>query len=192
MDFSSVLSDRKALQKAITAKSKGGLGSILRNKFVDSILYTLQKAWQLNSPTVYCMSKSIRTTPWCMDDLLRYIDMTLRKIDSNLKPVVASKVCKKEPWDDNDDFSAPSSDWILYKDYEYLHQQKIQENIRLVAVSGLQEFIVKNRYQEEILEIRQLQKTADNKETQKASDKIVLGLLVPFRIQEAHKEMAHS
>ncbi|KAG1473129.1 hypothetical protein G6F56_001128 [Rhizopus delemar] len=143
MDFSMVLSDKKALQKAIATKSKGRLGTILRNKFVDSVLYTLKTASQMNSPTVYCMNKPIKTTPWCMDDLLRHLDATLRKIDINLRPVVASTPYNKEQWDSDIDACTTNNEWVLYKDYEHLHQQKIQENIRLVAISGLQEFVEK-------------------------------------------------
>ncbi|KAI7903405.1 uncharacterized protein BX663DRAFT_434036, partial [Cokeromyces recurvatus] len=89
IDLGAALSLDGALQKAVTDKSEGRLGTILRKKFIESVLFILRKASEFKSPTVYAMEKSIQTTPWCMDDLIRYLDFELRKIDSSLRPTVA-------------------------------------------------------------------------------------------------------
>ncbi|KAI9281976.1 hypothetical protein BY458DRAFT_429387, partial [Sporodiniella umbellata] len=91
MDFSPALLEKRALKNSIAAKSRGRLGTILRNKFVDSILYMLKAASQMNSPTVCCMNRAIKIAPWCMDDLLIHLESTLRKMDLTLRTVVASK-----------------------------------------------------------------------------------------------------
>ncbi|KAI8639358.1 hypothetical protein BD408DRAFT_350066, partial [Parasitella parasitica] len=89
IDLGAALSMDGALQKAVFDRSEGRLGTILRKKFIESVLYILRKASELKSPTVCSMDRAIQTTPWCMDDLVRYLDVELRNIDPSLRPTVA-------------------------------------------------------------------------------------------------------
>ncbi|KAI8877045.1 hypothetical protein K501DRAFT_199034, partial [Backusella circina FSU 941] len=90
IDLGAILSEDGALQKAVSAKPGGGrLSTVLRKKFIESVLFILQKASELKSPTVCSMDKVINATPWYMDDLVRYLDTEIRKIDQSLRPTVA-------------------------------------------------------------------------------------------------------
>ena len=143
IDLGAALSMDGALQRAVFDKSEGRLGTILRKKFIESVLFILRKASELKSPTVCSMDKAIQTTPWCMDDLVRYLDIELRKIDSSLRPTVAWTSLGNSVYNEGDDILNPNSKWELYRGFQYRQRQKIQSNIRLVAISGLDEFVEK-------------------------------------------------
>lgn len=143
IDLGAALSFDGALQRAISAKAEGRLSTIIRKKFIESVLYILKKASDLKSPTVCSMDTAIQTTPWCMDDLIRYLDVELRKIDPSLRPTVAWTSLGNDVWGDSADIPKPNSKWELYRGFQYRQRQKIQSNIRLVAISGLDEFVEK-------------------------------------------------
>ncbi|KAI9364311.1 hypothetical protein BD770DRAFT_179184 [Pilaira anomala] len=143
IDLGAALSIDGALQKAVSAKSEVHLSTLLRKKFIESVLFILRKASELKSPTVYSMDVAIQTTPWCMDDLVRYLDVELRKIDPALRPTVAWTSLGDSVWGDNDNDTSSQSNWELYKGFKYRQRQKLQSNIRLVAISGLDEFVEK-------------------------------------------------
>lgn len=143
IDLGAALSFDGALQRAISAKAEGRLSTIIRKKFIESVLYILKKASDLKSPTVCSMDTAIQTTPWCMDDLIRYLDVELRKIDPSLRPTVAWTSLGNDVWGDSEDIPKPNSKWELYRGFQYRQRQKIQSNIRLVAISGLDEFVEK-------------------------------------------------
>ncbi|CEP07420.1 hypothetical protein [Parasitella parasitica] len=144
IDLGAALSIDGALQKAVFDKSEGRLGTILRKKFIESVLYILRKASELKSPTVCSMDREVSTTPWCMDDLVRYLDVELRKIDPSLRPTVAwTSLPNNAFYNANDDSLDQNSKWELYRGFQYRSRQKIQSNIRLVAISGLDEFVEK-------------------------------------------------
>lgn len=143
IDLGAALSLDGALKKAVTAKPEGRLGTVLRNKFIESVLFILRKASELKSPTVCSMDTERQTTPWCMDDLVRYLDVELRKIDPSLRPTVAWTSLGNSVWGDSDDLSNPNCNWELYRGFQYRQRQKLQSNIRLVAISGLDEFVEK-------------------------------------------------
>jgi hypothetical protein len=143
IDLGAALSLDGALQRAVSAKSEGRLGTILRKKFIESVLFILRKASELKSPTVCSMDNAIQTTPWSMDDLVRYLDVELRKIDPSLRPTVAWTSLGNAVWGDGEDLPNPDSKWELYRGFQYRQRQKLQSNIRLVAISGLDEFVEK-------------------------------------------------
>lgn len=143
IDLGAALSMDGALQRAVFDKSEGRLGTVLRKKFIESVLFILRKASELKSPTVCSMDRAIQTTPWCMDDLVRYLDVELRKIDPSLRPTVAWTSLGNAVYDEGDDLLNPNSKWELYRGFQYRQRQKIQSNIRLVAISGLNEFVEK-------------------------------------------------
>lgn len=143
IDLGAALSMDGALQKAISAKYEGRLGTVLRKKFIESVLSILRKAADLKSPTVCSMDSAIQTTPWSMDDLVRYLDVELRKIDPSLRPTVAWTSLGNDVWGDGIDLPNSNSKWELYRGFQYRQRQKLQSNIRLVAISGLNEFVEK-------------------------------------------------
>ncbi|KAK4521739.1 glycerophosphoinositol permease [Mucor velutinosus] len=143
IDLGAALSMDGALQRAVFDKAEGRLGTVLRKKFIESVLFILRKASELKSPTVCSMDRAIQTTPWCMDDLVRYLDVELRKINPSLRPTVAWTSLGNAVYDEGDDLLNPNSKWELYRGFQYRQRQKIQSNIRLVAISGLDEFVEK-------------------------------------------------
>ncbi|KAL9552740.1 hypothetical protein MBANPS3_003625 [Mucor bainieri] len=143
IDLGAALSMDGALQRAVFDKAEGRLGTVLRKKFIESVLFILRKASELKSPTVCAMDRAIQTTPWCMDDLVRYLDVELRKIDPSLRPTVAWTSLGNAVYDEGDDLLSAHSKWELYRGFQYRQRQKIQSNIRLVAISGLDEFVEK-------------------------------------------------
>lgn len=143
IDLGAALSLDGALKKSVIAKPERRIGTVLRNKFIESVLFILRKASELKSPTVCSMDAEIQTTPWCMDDLVRYLDVELRKIDPLLRPTVAWTSLGNSVWGDSDDIPNPDCNWELYRGFQYRQRQKLQSNIRLVAISGLDEFVEK-------------------------------------------------
>ncbi|CAO3642716.1 unnamed protein product [Mucor fragilis] len=143
IDLGAALSMDGALQRAVFDKAEGRLGTVLRKKFIESVLFILRKASELKSPTVCSMDRAIQTTPWCMDDLVRYLDVELCKMDPSLRPTVAWTSLGNAVYDEADDLPNPNSKWELYRGFQYRQRQKIQSNIRLVAISGLDEFVEK-------------------------------------------------
>ncbi|RCI06178.1 hypothetical protein CU098_001117, partial [Rhizopus stolonifer] len=143
IDLGVALSLDGALQKAVSNKKEGRLGTIVRKKFIESVLFILKKSSELKSPTVCCMDRAIQTTLWCMDDLVRFLDIELRKIHPSLAPTVAWTSIGNDVWGDDTDKPSPNSKWELYRGFQYRQHQKLQHNIRLVAISGLDEFVEK-------------------------------------------------
>jgi hypothetical protein len=143
IDLGAALSIDGALQRAVFDKSAGRLGTVLRKKFIETVLFILRKATELKSPTVYAMDRAIQTTPCCMDDLIRYLDVELRNIDPSLRPTVAWTSLDNNVWGSSDDMTKPDYKWELYRGFQYRQRQKLQSNIRLVAISGLDEFVEK-------------------------------------------------
>lgn len=144
IDLGAALSMDGALQRAVTSKrSEGRLGTVVRKKFIESVLFILKKASELKSPTVCSMDKAIQSNPWCMDDLIRYLDIELRKVDTSLRPTVAWTSLGDDIWAEEDDMYNTGSKWELYRGFQYRQRQKLQSNIRLVAISGLDEFVEK-------------------------------------------------
>lgn len=143
IDLGASLSIDGALQRAVFDKSAGRLGTVLRKKFIETVLFILRKATELKSPTVHSMDLAIQTTPWCMDDLVRYLDVELRNIDPSLRPTVAWTSLDNTVWGSGDDMLTNKCKWELYRGFQYRQRQKLQSNIRLVAISGLDEFVEK-------------------------------------------------
>jgi hypothetical protein len=143
IDLGAALSIDGALQRAVFDKSAGRLGTVLRKKFIETVLFILRKSTELKSPTVHSMDQAIQTTPWCMDDLVRYLDIELRNIDPSLRPTVAWTSLENTVWGGSDDMTKPDCKWELYRGFQYRQRQKLQSNIRLVAISGLDEFVEK-------------------------------------------------
>ncbi|KAI8990041.1 hypothetical protein BDB01DRAFT_718193, partial [Pilobolus umbonatus] len=89
IDLGVAFSDDGVLPKKVSSRFEGNFGAILRKKFIKTVLYTLQKASELKSPTVCSTDITINSTPTCMDELIRFLDSELRSIDVSLKPTVA-------------------------------------------------------------------------------------------------------
>ncbi|KAG2227474.1 hypothetical protein INT45_007499 [Circinella minor] len=110
------------------------VGRALRKTFIDSILYILEKAAEWKSPTVYSFDQAIRIMPWVMDDLLDYINCELCNLDTNLKMTVAWTLLNQQ--------GIAATNWELYQGQRLIHD-RIRNNIRLVGISGLSEFVEK-------------------------------------------------
>ncbi|KAI8144511.1 hypothetical protein BJV82DRAFT_70230 [Fennellomyces sp. T-0311] len=103
----------------------------IRKKFIDSILYIMEKAAEWKSPTVYSFDQAIKIMPWSMDDIVDHVNCELCNLDTNLKMTVAWTLLNQK-----------SSNWELYQGQKLL-QHRIRNNIRLVGISGLSEFVDK-------------------------------------------------
>ncbi|KAI8390994.1 uncharacterized protein BYT42DRAFT_601943 [Radiomyces spectabilis] len=146
IDLGAALSEAGALQRAITAKSDQRLSTVVRNKFIESVLFILEKATEWKSSTVHSMDHMMPTMPWGMDDIVNYLDVELRKIDALLRPTVAwtslgSDLLRTEAGDEH--ATGPPHQWEIYRGQAYRHRQQLQRNIQLVAISGLNEFVEK-------------------------------------------------
>lgn len=109
------------------------LGKVLRKKFIESVLYILQKAAEWKSPTVHSFDQATQTMPWCMDDVIDFVDAELCNLDTANKLTVA--------WAPMTDRTGTAG-WELYKGQTSM-RQKVQSNIRIVGISGLTEFVEK-------------------------------------------------
>ncbi|KAI9245564.1 hypothetical protein BDA99DRAFT_490295 [Phascolomyces articulosus] len=123
------------LHRALLFEDRGiSVGRTLRKTFIDSVLYILQKAAEWKSPTVYSFDQTIQIMPWAMDDLLDYINCELCNQDPSLKMTAAWALLNQQ--------DVATSNWELYQGQRLIHD-RIRNNIRLVGISGLSEFVEK-------------------------------------------------
>ncbi|KAI9019407.1 hypothetical protein CLU79DRAFT_888752 [Phycomyces nitens] len=138
--MTAALSETGALQRAITSHKEWRLGDGMRKRFIESITYVLQKAAEWKSPTVCSFDQPVHTTPWCMDELIVYLDSELRKIDVSLRPTVAWTSVQNDVFKGENETKA-NKKWELYRSSHQRQRQILQSNIQLVAISGLNELV---------------------------------------------------
>ncbi|KAI7867129.1 hypothetical protein BDF14DRAFT_1984118 [Spinellus fusiger] len=139
IDLGTTLNESNIYQKIIGHRSRRYLGAELRKKFIESITYVLQKSTQWKNPTVCFFNRPVSTTPWCMRDIVGYLDSELCKLDINLKPTVAWTSLQNDIFYEKN--QETDKKWELYKSSLLSQRQMLQSNIQLVAISGLNDLV---------------------------------------------------
>ncbi|KAI8089090.1 uncharacterized protein BX664DRAFT_264158, partial [Halteromyces radiatus] len=97
-----VLYQANALQKAILSSSTSRqhhpsshrqLSTLIRKKFIDSIIYMLRKSVEWRNPTVHSIStpEGLEIQPWCMKEVISDLEDQLIHLDPSLEPTVTWK-----------------------------------------------------------------------------------------------------
>ncbi|CAO3593606.1 unnamed protein product [Absidia cylindrospora] len=171
IDLASVLLfEAAALQQAVSSKrnrhhanpmspfgstsgpSHRQLSTLLRKKFINSVVYMLEKSVEWQNPTVHTMKEPTTTDhdwgmpPWCMKDIISHLDHELIQLDPSLEPTITWKKlgnkCTSFSMENNTEIDDdPTSEWLLYRGGPVFCRNNIQNNIRVVAISGLCEFV---------------------------------------------------
>ncbi|KAF7728436.1 hypothetical protein EC973_006116 [Apophysomyces ossiformis] len=115
--------------------------SSLPDKFVRSILYILQKASEWKSSTVCTLDQIVHTFPWCMDDIIAYIDHELCDIDGSLKPAVAYMPLNNGILTGSEVQAAKK--WQHYKGPINRQYRSIQNSVQFILISGLADVLEK-------------------------------------------------
>lgn len=119
-----------ALERSLVSRGKTSVGRGIRKNFIESALYILEKATEWKSPTVAALTHPVKMMPWCMDDFLDYVNCDLINMDPELRMTVA--------WT----WLHQHDSWELYQGAQSI-QDTLQNDIRLVCISGLQQFVEK-------------------------------------------------
>ncbi|KAG0185644.1 KICSTOR complex protein szt2 [Apophysomyces sp. BC1034] len=134
-----ILAAEIALHRNLPGRSDRQRDTLLRNNFIKSILYILQKSSEWKSSTVCTIDQAVHTSPWCMDDIINYVDNELRNIDVSLRPAVACTSL------DNSiltcDKHQVESKWQRYRGSNYRQRQMVQNNTQFVVISGLTDVV---------------------------------------------------
>ncbi|CAO3636657.1 unnamed protein product [Cunninghamella blakesleeana] len=143
-----ILSNTNLLQSIDThVHTHRQMSTIIRKKFTDIILYMLNLSLTWKNPIVHEMSKNVHINPWNMKEIIQYLDKQLVQIHPTFEPTVTWK--KETPNFDLTSTYPPavveneddSSDWLLYRGKPIYCRNNIQQNIKMVAISGLNEFV---------------------------------------------------
>ncbi|ORZ05243.1 hypothetical protein BCR42DRAFT_474175 [Absidia repens] len=128
------------------------LSTLLRKKFINSVVYMLEKSVEWQNPTVHTMKAPVTNDhdwempPWCMKDIISHLDNELIQLDPSLESTITWKKlgnkCASFSGDKNmESDDDPTSEWLLYRGGPIFCRNNIQNNIRVVAISGLCEFV---------------------------------------------------
>lgn len=131
------LCDTLIEQTVIHLHSSPSVFLLRRNHFVVTIVYLLQKSVDWQSPTINTLvEKPPGMDPWCMVDMMHALKDEVFRFDMDQSPPTI--LWQKLREDVNGDMGKEKEDWRVYRG----RRQHVGGNhIRMVAISGLNEFV---------------------------------------------------